>query len=123
MEEFKYGDLVEVRDGEEPWCKAAFIAYDKDAAEYKYVARQYSCAGGYRQCRHARPDLKPGQPVVVWMKGEPPSKKNIRIFKEWSENGLCMCFDNGRFGYDESSIWECYALLKNYDYTAPVEQF
>ena len=117
MEEFKYGDLVEVRDGEEPWCKAAFIAYDKDAAEYKYVARQYSCAGGYRQCRHARPGLKPGQPVVVTLCGLSSNKKCIRLFVSWGDSrGVIIAkgINSLALAYDE------YALLKNYDYSSPV---
>jgi len=124
MEEFKYGDRVEVRDRDDVgWIQAIFIVHDN--TKYKYITRYVDseCAVGHKYCRHARPDMKPGQPIVVWTVTDVMSDKRIRIFSYWTEDGLCGCFDSGCLESLHVSCWSGYALLKNYDYSAPVEQF
>ena len=123
MEEFKYGDRVEIRNAEHQiWCPAMFVAID-DGSEYPFVAHEYnlSSAHAYAQCRHARPDLKPGQPVVVWSQEmNLRGRKYIRLFVSWDDSRDVIMAK----GIDSKAVPYCkYALLKNYDYSAPVEEF
>jgi len=113
--DFKYGDRVEVRDTDSgKWSAAFFVAMDHNSGGYPYVCRKsgHPAAIGVRHCRRARQDLKPGQPVVVW--DESCSSKYLRWFDFW-EDGKVVC--------KSGQSWDNYALLKNYAYSAPVEEF
>jgi len=123
MEDFKYGDRVEVRNEDHlTWCLAKFIAVD-EWSKYKFVAHEDGCASAhaYAQCRHARPDLKPGQPVVVWSQEmNLRGRKYIRLFVSWDDSRDVIMAK----GIDSKAVPYCkYALLKNYAYSAPVEEF
>lgn len=88
--EFKWGDEVEVRDRDgHKWVSAIFGCLNPEGNnDYKFFA---PCKEGvlWQQCRHRRPNLKPGDPVVVFIGGVAVK----RHFKKWPENGIgIICY-------------------------------
>jgi hypothetical protein len=64
-----------------------------------------------------RPNLKDGDPVVVWGYG---SERRNRYFKEWDEDGRIVCWRNGSnrwsCDYDSSDMpWDNYELPEEFE--------
>jgi hypothetical protein len=51
-----------------------------------------------------RPNLKDGDPVVVWSDG---GKRQNRYFKEWRANGRICCWGGGRTKWSADDITDC----------------
>ncbi len=101
---FKRGDEVEVSPYYErnAWRKRIFVAYvpgadnpymcvlDRD--EGKFKRGEPFGIMEWKHCRPCRPDLKEGDPVIVW---DEEGLEARRFFAEWAANGKIRCFRDG----------------------------
>ena len=103
---FRRGDVVEVwdrDDDEEPAVKRIFVGYTPGAREpyicvyngdeRNFVDGNKFSTTPWKYCRPRRPpDLKEGDPVIVW---DEPEHERRRVFAGWSHDGKIRCFSGG----------------------------
>ena len=111
-EEFKYGDIVKVRNSTDGyWHYGKFVALDEGL--YPYVVRTDGAvyAVCFRFCRKARPNLKIDDPV--WVRNSKDNHWLPRHFAGWSDDGLIQAFNYGTTSHSNKSnvsTWEFYSL-------------
>ena len=104
-DDFKKGDRVEVRDeDDEDWEPATFLCMDEESA-FKYVAKPFGVADGFRYCRRAapkRPHIEPGTPIEVWDDaGEKPA---VRRFSKWISGSGPYIVSTGDVGWKHCRV-------------------
>ena len=121
--EVKRGDVIEVSvnpDFHDPY-ERIFVAYIEGSinpficvdamTEEEFKAGKPFLTLSWPYARKLRPDLKDGDPVIVW--DLPNGDRHRAHFAGWSEDGKILAYENGQTkwtSYDKFMAWDYWRL-------------